>query len=274
MNRTLLRAATAALVLIATPVAGGAQHQDQKKNIKLHVSTRWDDCAIQLDSALTQTAWRQFTEEAALVAYLRPLTDARPMGAGAVEVSLLRWATAIDDASPAWNDTFVHPYDTHWLIEGSRLAFPGIMVRAGVSDRMDLGAYFTRNPKSNYGFFGGQVQHGIVNDRKRGWAGAARLSAVKLFGPEDVDLTVLGLDLIASKTFPVKRWLTVSPYVTGSSYLSFSRENSDVVSLDPEIVPGSQGMIGAVAEVYRTRLAVEVSSARVQTLSLRLGVAF
>lgn len=120
MNRTLLRAAAAALLLATTPAVGMAQHH-KAKDIKLHVNTKWSECAFQLDSSLTPAAWRRFTEEAGLVAYLRPLTDARPMGAGRVEVSLLQWATAIDDAAPAWNDTFVHPYDTHWPRTGRGL---------------------------------------------------------------------------------------------------------------------------------------------------------
>ena len=270
MSRRMIGAAAAALALVAIPSAGSAQHHE--KDIKLHINTRWEECAFQLDPALTQDAWRQFTEEAALVAYLRPLTDARPLGAGRVEVSLLQWATAIDDSDSAWNDTFVHPYEDHWLMEGDRLAFPGVMVRVGVSDRLDLGGYVTKNPKSNYGFVGGQIQQNIVNDQKRGWAAAGRMNVVSLFGPEDVGLTVLGLDVLASKTFPVNGWLTVSPYVGGSSYLSFSRERSDVVELDDEIVPGNQVMIGASADVYWTRFAVEVSSARVQTLSFKVGV--
>ena len=270
MSRRMIGAAAAALALVAIPSAGSAQHHE--KDIKLHINTRWEECAFQLDPALTQDAWRQFTEEAALVAYLRPLTDARPLGAGRVEVSLLQWATAIDDSDSAWNDTFVHPYEDHWLMEGDRLAFPGVMVRVGVSDRLDIGGYVTKNPKSNYGFVGGQIQQNIVNDQKRGWAAAGRMNVVSLFGPEDVGLTVLGLDVLASKTFPVNGWLTVSPYVGGSSYLSFSRERSDVVELDDEIVPGNQVMIGASADVYWTRFAVEVSSARVQTLSFKVGV--
>lgn len=272
MKRLLLIAATAALLLAATPVASMAQHHS--KDVDLHVSSRWEDCAIQLDPGLTQTAWRQFAEEAALVAYLRPLTDARPMGAGAVEVSILRWATAIDDADPAWNDTFVHPSETHYLTEGSSLAFPGLMVRAGVSKRLDLGAYVTKNFESNYGFVGGLIQHNIVNDRKHGWAGAGRMSVVTLFGPEDVNLTVLGLELLASKTFALNEWLAVSPYATGSSYVSYAKEKSPVVDLDSEIVPGSQATIGTAAEIYGARLAVEVSTARVQTTSIKLGVAF
>jgi hypothetical protein len=272
MNRKLLGAAAAALVLAATPIAGSAQHHD--KDVTLHINTKWKECAFQLDPALTQDAWRQFTEEAALVAYLRPLTDARPLGAGRVEVSLLQWATAIDDTDAAWNDTFVHPYEDHWLMEGDRLAFPGVMARVGVSDRMDIGGYVTKNTNSNYGFVGGQIQQNIINDQKRGWAGAGRMSFVSLFGPKDVELKVLGLDFLASKTFPVSGWLAVSPYVGVSSYLSYSQERSDVVDLDSEIVPGNQAMIGAVAEVRKARLAVEVNSARVQTLSFKVGVAF
>ena len=272
MKRQFLGAAAAALIFAATPVVGSAQHP--KKDITLHISTRWEECAFQLDPALTQDAWRQFTEEAALVAYLRPLTDARPLGTGRVELSLLQWATAIDDSDSAWNDTFVHPYEDHWLMDGDRLAFPGVMVRVGVSDRMDIGGYVTKNPKSNYGFVGGQVQHNILNDQKGGWAAAGRASFVSLFGPEDVELKVLGLDVLASKTFPMNDWLTVSPYVGGSSYLSYGQEHSAVVELHSEYVPGNQAMMGVAADVYRTRLALEVSSARVQTVSLKVGVGF
>ena len=272
MNRNLLGAAAAALALVVTPMAGTAQHH--KKDVTLHINTRWDECAFQLDPALTPAAWRRFTEEAGLVAYQRPLADARPLGAGTVEVSLLQWATAIDDTDPAWNDTFVHPDETHWLKDGDRLPFPGLMVRAGVSDRTDLGAYFSKNPESNYGFFGGQLQHAVVNDTKRGLAASGRMSFTSFFGPEDLDLAVLGLDFLASWTFSVTRRLTLSPYAGTTSYLSHSHEKSPVVHLRDKYVPGSGHMLGAVAALSRTRLAVEVSSAKVQTLSFRVGVSF
>lgn len=270
MRGKLLGAAAAALISVAGPISGSAQTKD----VTLHVSTRWKECSLQLDPALTQAAWHQFAQEVALVAYLRPLTDARPLGKGRVELSLLQWATAIDDGDAAWNDTFVHPAADHWLMEGDRLQFPGVMVRVGLSDRMDIGGYVTKNFNANYGFVGGQIQHNIIHDERRGWAAAGRLSMVSLFGPEDVELSVLGLDVVASKSFTVKPWLTLSPYVGGSSYLSYAQESSGVVDLDDEIEPGNQAMIGAVAEVSWTRLAVEVSTARVQTVSFRVGAAF
>ena len=40
--------------------------------------------------------------------------------------------------------------------------FPGLMVRSGLSDRMDLGVYFTKAPGANYGFYGAQLQRSLI----------------------------------------------------------------------------------------------------------------
>ncbi len=241
----------------------------------LHVNPRWKECSIQLDPSLTQAAWRQFTQEAGLVAYFRPLTDARPMGRGKFELSALQWQTSIDDHQSAWNDTFVHPDSAHWLTEESGLAFPGLTLRAGVTDRVDVGGYFTKNPQANYGFYGGQVQYNAVRNNARNWGVAARLSFVSLYGPDDVNLTVFGWDLLASKDYTVsRRWLTISPYAGVSSYLSSSHEKSAAVQLADENVGGSQAMIGAVAKVSVLRIGMEYNTAKVHSRSLKVGVAF
>ena len=83
------------------------------QDVKLHVNPRWKECSFQLDPSLTQAAWHQFTREAGLVAYFRPLIDAKPMGAKHFELSLLNWQTGIDPKQSAWNDRFVHPDSTH-----------------------------------------------------------------------------------------------------------------------------------------------------------------
>lgn len=241
----------------------------------LHVNPRWSQCSFQLDPSLTQAAWHQFTGEAALVAYFRPLADARPLGAGKFELSLLQGETMINDADAAWNDTFVHPYPTHWLFEGAGLKFPSLRLRAGVTNRMDVGAYFTKNPEANYGFYGGQLQYNLVHDVKRDWDAAARVSFVSLYGPEDLDVTVYGLDLLASRRVPlVGRWISVSPYVGGGTYLSRSHEKTPVVDLNDENVLGVQGMAGAIAEISVARLAVEYSLARVSSTTIKVGFAF
>ncbi len=241
----------------------------------LHVNTRWRECSIQLDSSLTQGAWRQFTEEAALVAYFRPVADARPMGAGKFELSILQGTTRIDDADAAWNDTFVHPDSGHWLFEGAGLSFPSLRFRAGVTPRLDVGAYFTRNPGANYGFYGAQVQYNVVHDSTRNWDASARVSFVSLYGPEDVDLTVYGLDLVASKRVPVLAGrAAISPYAGVSTFLSRSHEKTAAVALADEHVLGAQAMVGAVAQLSLARLAVEHSFATVSTTTFKLGIGF
>ena len=142
-NYLITSAVAIATAMIQTPAA--AQEHGRPH---LHGNGRWDECSIQLSPTLTQRAWRQFTQEAGLVAYFRPLADAEPLGRGRFEVSVVQWETAIDDGDDAWNDTFVHPDSTHYLFEGSGLKFPGLMARAGVSAGTDVGLYVTKNPNA------------------------------------------------------------------------------------------------------------------------------
>ena len=271
MRYTSLNSAAVALAiaLTQTPAAaqtGGHTHPD------LHVNPRWKECSFQLHSSLTQSAWRQFTREAALVAYFRPLTDAQPMGKGRFEFSIVQWETAIDDHDAAWNDTFVHPDSAHYLFEGNGLKFPGLMARAGVGENTDVGVYFTKNPGANYGFYAAQVQHAFIKDPEQTWAAAARLSFTSMFGPDDLDLRVYGVDLLASRRFAVTRWASVSPYVGASTYLSTTHEKTAAVDLDDEHVLGAQAMVGAALQVSKARIGIEYNASKVNSLSLKLGI--
>ncbi len=272
MKQQYINTAAMAAVILMIPAAALAQGGH---DVQLHINPEWKECAFQLDAALTQQAWHQFTQEAGLVAYFRPLTDARPMGAGNFELAVLQSETGIDDTDSAWNDTFVHPHATHWLYEGSGLAIPNLMARAGVTGRLDVGAYFTKNPNSNYGFYGGQAQYNIVEGRNADWAASARLSFVSLFGPKDLDYTVYGLDVLASKEYPVfARWASVAPYAGVSGYLSSSHEKTAAVTLADENILGVQAMVGAAAQISVARIAVEYNAAKVRSRTVKVGVAF
>jgi len=238
---------------------------------KLHVNPRWEECSFQLDPSLTQSAWHRFTREAGLAVYFRPLDDARPLGKGKFEVSALQWQTKIDDAAPAWNDTFVHPDSTHWLIEGSRLMIPGLSVRVGVGAKTDVAIYATKTPGANYGFYGGAVQRNIVGGESSKWNASARASLIRMYGPDDVDLSVYGADLIASRTLTLTRWATVSPYAGVSGYLSRAHEKTDRVNLADENVFGTRAAVGAELRVFKARLAAEYTAARVGGFSLKIG---
>jgi hypothetical protein len=271
MTRLKIGAAALAAALMTVPSTASAQSHNHPH---LHVSDRWDDCAFQLDPALTQSAWRQFTREAALVTYFRPLRDAAPMGAGRFEISIMQSVVGIDDHDAAWNDTFVHPDSTHWLYEGSGLPVPELMARAGVTDRLDVGIYFTKNPNANYGFAGAQLQYNLVQQATSLLDASARLSAAALFGPADVEHSVYGLDLIASRRYPLFRRAAIAPYAGVSAFASRSHEESAVVELEDERVAGVHAFAGAVAQYSFLRVAVEYDAAAVQTKSVRIGFAF
>jgi hypothetical protein len=268
-----------AVVLAAPALAQGynSGHSNNlaaegRKNVTLHVNPRWKECSFQLSPNLTQQAWRQFTGEAAVVTHFKPLIDARPMGRGKFELSVLQWTTGIDDEDAAWNDTFVHPDSTHWLFEGSGLAFPGLTGRVGITDRTDIGVYVTKNRNANYGFVGVQVQQNLLNDNARNWAASARVSFVTLYGPEDLENAVYGGDLVASRRYGLfANRVAISPYAGVTATVSRSHEKSTVVNLRDETVFGAQGTIGAVAELYGARLAAEYALARIPSMSLKVG---
>jgi hypothetical protein len=269
MTRINLTIAAVALATAVIQTSAAAQTSGQPK---LHINPRWKECSFQLDPSLSQAAWRQFTREAGLVAYFRPLSDAQPMGKGHFELSVLQWETGIDDRDAAWNDTFVHPDSAHWLFEGDGLKFPGLMVRAGVSGNTDVGVYFTKSPGANYGFYGAQMQRTLMENPTRTWAAAARVSFVSMYGPDDLDLRVYGADVLTSRKFALTRWAAVSPYVGGSTYLSSAHEKTTAVELDDEHVLGTRAMVGTAVELSKARLAVEYNVSKVNSLSFKVGI--
>jgi len=256
----IARAATSAitLLILASPLSAQV----------LHVNDHWEECAFVIDPSLTQASWHQFVQEAGLAAYFRPMASAAPLGRGRFEVAMVQWGTRIDPADDAWNDTFSHPDSTHWLFEGDALLIPGMMVRAGVSDRMDVGAYFTKSIGANYGFFGGQAQYSFLHDIESNLAAAGRFGFVRMYGPEDLTVTTYGLDVLVSKD--ISRF---SPYAVVSGYLASGRETTSKVDLDDENVLGVHGTLGLAVRVWALRLGAEVSVAEVPGYSFKLAFA-
>jgi hypothetical protein len=132
--------------------------------------------------------------------------------------------------------------------------------------------YLTKNPGANYGFYGAQVQQNLVDDASRGWSASARASFIKIYGPEDLDFTTYGADVVASKRLTITKWISVSPYAGVSSYLAISREKSALVNLSSEQVIGGLAMVGTEVQLSKARLAVEYDVSRVNSLSLKVGV--
>jgi hypothetical protein len=152
------------------------------------------------------------------------------------------------------------------LFEGSALHIPGVIARAGITDRVDLGAYFTKSIGANYGFVGGQVQYNLLNDTKRHLAAATRVSAVHVYGPEDMTATTYGLDFLVSKRISM-----FAPYAGVSGYMVRARETTTNVDLDDETAFGAQATVGVAARVSVVRLGAEFYAAKVSGMSLKVA---
>jgi hypothetical protein len=243
------------------------------QDVDLHINTHWEECSFQLDPSLSQESWHQFTGEAARVVYFRPLSGAEPMGPGRFELSILQWNTGIDETESAWNETFVHPDSTHYLIGGDELPIPGLTLRAGITEKMDAGVFWTTSPGANYSIFGAQVQYNILNDTAKHWAVATRANYSMIYGPEDIGFSAVGIDVLASKQIPLFREaIAITPYALASADLAHAHERSDVVDLKDENVIGAQASLGVEAKIYCVRLGVEYNMSVVHTLSYKLGV--
>jgi hypothetical protein len=92
-----------------------------------------------------------------------------------------------------------------------------------------------------------------------------------MYGPEDLNFAVYGVDLLTSRKFDVARWAAVSPYAGVSTYLSRAHEKTSAVALHDENVIGMQSMVGASVQLSKARLGVEYSFAKVPSFSLKVG---
>ncbi len=87
-----------------------------------------------------------------------------------------------------------------------------------------------------------------------------------MFGPDDLNAGVYGLDFVASKDVGA-----LAPYAGVSGFLSWGREHTSKVDLDNETVPGLQAMVGVTARLSALRLGAEFSLARVNAYSFKIA---
>ncbi len=238
----------------------------------LHLTDKWNNCSMILDPSLTQDAWHQFTQESGIVFYFHPLTSAKPLGPGNFTFAIVTGFTGLDDNDPAWNDTFQHIDSTHYLVpENQILAFPSLFASYGFNENIDIGAYYTMNPGTNYSAVGGSIKYSIINDPVKKFSVAVRASSVfvLLKGKSDFNLNVHGIDLLLSRDLDI-----ITPYGGVSTYLSRNHETTDKVNLNDENVIGFQGKVGITAPISFLRLSTELNFAAVTTASIMIGFGF
>lgn len=132
----------------------GDGHKNGDPEVTLNVNPDIFTCDIEIAANLTQDEWKVFTKQFGHVLYFSPMASARPLGTKQFDITMELKSTAIDQTSGAWNNTFHHPDSIHWL--GDAVVVPAMHARMGVSEKVDVGVYFTHI--GLYGFIGGEVK--------------------------------------------------------------------------------------------------------------------
>ncbi len=235
----------------------------------LHVDASLDDCSVQFAPGLTQAAFRRFAREFGSVSAFRMMAPPTTLGQRGVVFGVEYMSFTVEDKSDAWNDTFAHPDAYHEL--GSRQAFPKLRLRAGVTDAIDVGAFYTKNPKANYGWLGLEARFGLLHQSEAmPIALALRGAYTKTLYVEDMDMHAVSADVAAGRTFRG----VFTPYLGLGGDLVLVRETSEVVDLQSEarVVPHALG--GVEVRYWHVALGAEAYVGALTSFQVQLAAGF
>ena len=267
MNKLSLVLVALLGLMPAAALAHGPNEHPADPN--LHVGTAYDECYIKFAPDLTQEAFRRFAREFGSVSAFKLMSGPRTLGKRGVALGLEQMSFTIEEHADAWNDTFAHPDAYHEL--GSDKDIPKLRMTVGVSDRVDVGAYWTKSPQANYGWLGLDVKYGMLRQSETMPISlAVRGAYTKTLYVEDMDMHALTADVSAGRTF----WNVLTPYLGVGSDLVYVRERSDAVDLHNETqwVPGV--MAGAELRLWHVGLGAEVHRADLTTFQVQVLAVF
>ena len=221
-------------LVVVMAIVTAAPLRAQSAYPPLHVNPSVEDCSVQFAPTLTQAAFRRFVREFGSVSAFKQVAPASTLGKGRALVSVEMMRFTVDEWSAAWNDTFAHPDDQHPL--GSTQSFPKLKLRVGVTDDLDVGAFYTRNAQANYGWIGLDGKYRLLTESASMPVSlAVRGAYTRTLYVTDMDMHALTADVSVDR----RLWHVFRPYVGLGADGVFARETTDAVSLRREttIVP-------------------------------------
>ena len=258
------RLVMALLLVSAAPAAA------QSSLPPLHEDPSVDDCSVRFASTLSQGAFRRFVREFGSVSAFKQASSPATLGKGRVLFAIEQMTFTIDDRADAWNDTFTHPDGDHPL--GSTQKFPKLKLRVGVTDDLDVGAFYTRNFTANYGFAGIDGTYRVLTESERAPVSLAVRSAyTKTLYVTDMDMHALTVDVSAGRRLGG----IATPYVGVGADAVLARETSDAVSLRRESVVAPHLIGGIDVRLGRLALGAELTLGARPSVQVQIGaVAF
>jgi hypothetical protein len=235
----------------------------------LHVDPSLDDCEVHFAPELTQDAYRRFVREFGTVSAFKQAAPPATLGRWRVAIDLEQIFFTVDDAAAAWNDTFTHPAEDHCL--GSSKAFPKLRLRVGVSDDVEVGAFFTKSLEANYGWLGIETKWAVLRQQADVPVTlAVRGAYTKTLYVSDMDMHALTADVSVGRTF----WRVLTPYLGVGADAVVARETSPAVSLETESLVVPHGTAGVEVRFWRVALGAEVQVSALTSWQAQLSAMF
>jgi len=235
----------------------------------LHTGNRWDECWVEFAPELTQSAFHRFAREFGSVSSFKLMSAPVPLGQRRVLLGVQEFSFAVDENNDAWNDTFAHPNADHPL--GDQQVFPKVMLRVGVTNTIDVGAYYTRNFESNYGWLGLDAKYGMLRQSESMPISlSVRGAYTRTLYVDVMDMNTFTADVSAGRTF----WDVLTPYAGVGGDLVLARETSDVVDLKSEnqLVPNA--LAGAELRWWHLSLGGEAHFSALTSFQVQVAARF
>ncbi len=222
----------------------------------LHVDPSVKECSVRFAPELTQSAFGRFAREFGSVSAFKQGAPPATLGLWGFALDVEQIYFSVEDRSAAWNDTFVHPDADHWL--GADQSFPKLRLRVGVTDDLDVGAFYTKNLQANYGWVGLEAKYAILQQREdMPIALALRGAYTKTLYVADMNMQAFTADVSVGRTF----WDVLTPYLAVGSDAVLVREISNAVALKSERQLVPHATVGLEARYWHVAVGAEAQMA-------------
>ena len=218
------------------------------------------------DGVLSQSMFKDLSEQIGLAVAYHPLAPAEPLGLLGFDIGVEVTAIDIDEGEPFWTAVNADL--------PSYLAFPKLHAQKGLPFGLDLGLVYTQVPSSNIGMWGAEVKWAILKGTIAAPALALRGSYTTLLGVDTLDVSTYGADLSISKGFgPFTPYAGIGQIAMNTSTSATSSAPGNP-QLQDESVSATHGFIGAKLSFLMLSFVAEADFAATPTYGARLNLSF
>lgn len=210
---------------------------------------------------LTQTEFKNFSEEAGLALSYLPLSPAASLGIIGIDVGAEVTAANIHEDRSYWTKITPDP--------PGQVILPKLHVQKGLPFGFDIGAVYTKVPQSNVSMVGGELKWAFISGNAALPAVALRGSYTKLLGVDTLDLQTIGADLSISKGIAF-----VTPYAGIGQVWIQSKEKVSALNLKEESLSLTKGFIGVKISLLIVNFVAEADFAKIPLYSARINIGF